>query len=1581
MVLAVVLIPLAVLVILYSGWGQEAVRTRLLPALGSAGLRIELASFHLGFPLDLRLGGLRITSAGQEMVRADSVAVDIALLPLLRGTAHIGSGSLTGARYVMGAPDSALYMVINADSLLLSDASVRLRDMHITLADGAIRHGGVDMTINPDTAAADTAAAEPATMLIDVRRLALEDFTYTMRLMPVIDSLGANIGYGELRGGVIDLAGQSVTLRRFGGSRLDVAYIAPDSAAIAATPVGPESTDTTAAPWTVAIDSLAFTDSRALYTTRGIKPLPGLDFGYIAVDSLDIHVHEFYNRQATVRVPLQVSGTERCGVRLDASGLLDISEAGISFKDFNVSTPLGTSLSFGGMLGTGDMTTDPRVPLALKLDGEVSPADGRLMFPAFTPYLAAIPSHGRLKATVDVSGTSGALDINTLKLTINSVAQLRASGRLTDVMNPDRMGGNVKLGGRLVDINPMLASVLDPATAKTLHVPLTTFDGAVNMASGNISGRLKGVTEGGSVNLVGSWQSRGPDYKADLTLNRFPVRAFMPLLGVGNVTARLTADGHGLNPFSEAMRLDAALDVTQAQYQGYDYSGITARAHVADGQGALTVDSSNPNALASVKAAGNLAGGTYSWQAEVDGRHVDLHALGLSPETATLSVQVKAEMEFTPKPQQIAAKVDLASLTYTNKVGSTDISNVTARLNANDSVTNLSVHNRDFYAFMSSDNSIQGLMACADSVSAVIADEVAARTIDVARLQRAMPQFSLDVSAGPDNALTDMLSESRTSWEHLHLTASNDSTVQLEAKVLQLTSGTMRMDTVSFNMAQFRQSLLFGGAIDNRPGTLDEWAHVKLNGYLSHNQLGMQLSQRNIRGKQGYLLGLRAELSDSTATLHVYPTDPTIAYKSWTVNDDNFISWSFAHKHLDADLRMEGNGSSLALLTEHREGDYSHQEELVLRLGNVHLSDWISLNPFMPPVSGDLSADLRVSKEGESVNGSGTVTLSDFYYDRRRVGTLGADLKVTTDMAGRIRANADLSVDGVKTITLAGALNDSVSGSPLALDLSMIHFPLTAANPFIPATVGSLRGTLNGQMNISGDAADPKIDGWLQFDSTAMKVAMTGTWYPFSNVKVPVEANVVRFNGFGIRGVNDNPLTVDGTVDIRSMANPSVNLALKATNFQIVNTSRAARGADIYGKGFMSLQSTVKGNMDYMAVTAALTVLSGTNITYVMPEAANAITEQANSDMVHFVNFTDTAAVQTADSLITQEMAMRLDASLTIEQGAAISVDLSADGKNKVRLQPDGTIDMTMAPFSEPRVVGRLNIPKGFARYTPPFMSEKLFNFKEDSYISFNGDMMNPLLNIHAVDVIRANVTQSGQNSRLVDFDVLLDVTGTLNNMKVSFDLTTDDDITVANELQSMSADQRANQAMNMLLYNVYTGPGTKGDAALGGNPLYSFLASQLNTWAANNIKGVDLSFGVDQYDKTYNGSTSQTTSYSYQVSKSLFNDRFMIVVGGNYSTDANVDENFSQNLIKDISFEYFLNSAQTMYVRIFRHTGYESILEGEITQTGVGFVFKRKLTTLRRLFRRRHRRHTAQDAPAQVPAANVPDTTKTDNR
>lgn len=1557
--MAALLLVCAALTLLYSPWSQDLLCRYINATMSEGDMRVSVESFRLHFPLDIEAQGVRLEMPGPQTIEAARLTASVKLLPLLEGRADISGATLGGARLSIGAPDSAMYMDINADSIALTDAAVALKTMNIEVNDGLIARGGVSLDLNPVPAATDTATAEPSEMKICIRRMRLTDFAYRMRMLPTIDSLGAKIPEGVMCGGLIDMKSQTIRVGSFTGAGLQVSYIAPDSATVAATPEIPAS-ETTSAPWTVRLDTVGFSDCRALYTTRGVTPVPGLDFGYIEADSLTLGVSRFYNRAEQVRVPLTLSGTERCGVRLNATGTLDIDSVGTAFRDFVITTANQTDLRVSGLLGMGDMTTDPATVLSLDADGYVSTADLRLMFPAAVPFLAGLPPGGRLYAEADIKGTAGDLAVDNLALAVNGCVKLKAKGNLQNVFDPARMGGNLTLSGALIDLNPIKNSILEPATAREVNIPYTTLDGAVTMRGGTFDGRLRAVTGKGNISLKGRWNGTAEAYAVDLTTDRFPVNAFMPNLGAGSVTASLDATGRGLDFFSSKTMLDATLDVKDAEYRGHSYGGVSGHVSLEGGMADINVESTDPDALFGLTATGNLDGATYAWEADLSGVHADLKALGLSPTQTTVDGHLSAEASVTPREGVIAARLVVHDLTYTDSIGHIDLNNITARLNADDSTTNLSVHNRDLYAFLSSDAPLDTIMARMARLTPVIDDEIARRTVDIERLQRTLPPFVLDVNAGPNNFITDIMGETKTGFSSMSMTAANDSSLSFNARVLEFKTETMRLDTIGLDIAQYGPRMVLAAKVDNRPGTFDEWAHVRLDGYMADNRLGMTVTQQNIAGKTGYDVGLDVRLNDSTLVLSVDPTDPTIAYQPWTVNEDNYIKWSFAHKHIDANLHMHGAGSSLAIYTNHIEGQDDHQEELVVDISDIKIADWIKLNPFAPPMDGLLSANLKVSAEGKDINGAGTVSLTDFMYDRQRVGTIGADLKVSTDLGGRIRARADVSIDSVRTITLAGALNDSTAGSPLALDFSMIHFPLTAVNPFLPAGVAKLSGTLNGSMDVTGSAGKLGLDGWLRFDSAEVKMIMTGTTYPISGVDIPVIENMVTFKDFAISGVNGNPLALNGTVDLHEVTSPAVELNLTADNFLICDTKKATRGASVYGRGLIDLDASVSGNMKFMRVKAALSVLPGTNITYVMPGAEAAIQSRSTADLVKFVNFADTAAMAAADSITDGALAMLMQASLTVENGSTVSVDLSSDGHNKVRLMPEGTVNMTMLPFSDPRLTGRININSGFARYTPPFMSEKLFNFQEGSYVAFNGDILNPTLNIHAVDVIKANVTQSGQNSRLVNFDVSLAVTGTLNDMNVVFDLSTDDDVTVANELRSMSPQQRANQAMNMLLYNVYTGPGTTGNANLSGNALYSFLTSQLNSWAARTIKGVDLSFGVDQYDRTFNGSTSTTTSYSYQVSKSLFNDRFKIVVGGNYSTDANADENFSQNLIKDISFEYFLNDARTMYLRLFRHTGYESILEGEITRTGVGFVYRRKLTSLRDLFRRERQENPA---------------------
>lgn len=1530
------LLVTALVMLLYSPWAQEQMRQAALKMVNSQpGTELRLDKLSLRLPMRLNVEGLMMAQGGDTLVAVSKAEANVSLLPLLIGEVGVNHLSVNDLHYQMGNADSLMMMVIKADTVDIKPATVRLSPMKLAIDDGRLSHAVVSLVMKPDTVTAPKSENQ-MDMSIDITRLRLDDFTYRMSMQPMIDSLGATIGQGELLDGRIDLKGQTITLKDFTGSRLQAAYIAAPATEAAEPEPAPVDTAQTA-PWTIKIDNIDFSQSQALYTTRGYVPQPGLDFGYIQVSDLSLQVKDFYNQQADITLPLKLHGTERCGVTLDATGTFAMADGKMLFENFDIATG-ASALKANGFMGIGDMAS---APVALSASGSLGMADVRLMFPIAKPYLLGFKDDA-IDLRLGLSGSMADLGIDTAEIGINRVVKMRAHGRIANMMEPNLLSGRLDIDGSVGNANSAFAPLL---AGTGMAIPPLTLDGRVLMDRGAIDGKLTAATMQGTLALDAKYNGNVESYDIKLKTNKFPVQAFMPKMGVGRVTANVNAKGHGFDLFSDKTTADVSVDAPQVEYGGYEYTGITMDAHLSGGDGKVNAAVKTRDVDVNLAAAGNLSGQTYDWTASLNGEHIDLKAIKITEDKADLALSLDAKASLSSDFKDMQATATLRDLTFDTPTSTYALSDVLAHFATSDTLTSFLLTNRDLHARAELPHSLDSIMVRVGKLTALLDQQMAERQLHVDTLQKVMPRFAFDLEAGSNNLINDILKEKMMQVGRVSLTADNDSTLSLRGQAMQITRGDMRIDTAALAITQRADRLNLIFTVDNRPGNLDEFAHLRLNGIFNTNQLALRASQKNSQGATGYDLGAIVALqADSTVNARVFPLSPTIGYKPWQVNFDNYITYHIPTKRIDANLRMTGEKSSLALYTEPSAD--STYNDVVLKIDDLRLQDWLAINPFAPEISGDLSADVRLGwAGGNDIKGNGTIELADLYYNRERVGTFGIDMDVSTNTAGMVRAKADLTVDGVKTATIAGNLNDSTTLSPFNLDFSLIKFPLAVANPFLPEGTGRLTGTLNGEMLISGNSGQPILNGEIYFENAALKLDMTNTSYAFSEVHIPVKDNLVQFNDFAVMGANENPLRLNGQVDLKSVSSPTFDLNLNAKNMMVVNTRSASHGASLYGKGYIDLDATAKGNMRFMSVKANLAVLSGTNVTYNLSFNQSAMQSPAETDMVKFVNFTDTAMVARADSIAQEKMTMMLNAQLTIQSGVTVVVDLPTSARDKVQVQPQGTVNYTQMPLGDGRLTGRIDINSGFARYTLPVVgSEKEFTIDPESYIAFNGDMLNPILNLKAVDEVRANVTQTGQNSRLIDFDIILDVTGTLETMNVKFDLETNDDLTVANELQSMTAEQRANQAMNLLLYNMYTGPGTKGSANLGGNPLFSFLESQVNNWAANNIKGVDLQFGIDQYNQTTNGATSQTMTYSYQVSKTLFNDRFKIVVGGNYSSNADAEENLSQNLINDISFEYYLNDKQTMLVKLFRHTGYESILEGEITQTGVGFVYRRKI-------------------------------------
>lgn len=1564
-VAAVVALLLLVPVALYVPFVQDFVKDIAVREVSKAtGYDISVERIRLRWPLRLSVDdALIVEQTGDTMLMAQRLDLGVGLRPLFRGDVEIDYARLDSARYQLGNADSLMWLRASVDHFEMEASRLKMNlervDLDRALLDGA----RINLAMRPDTAVnADTAASKLA-MVIRARDIELRRVDYTMTMLPTIDTLRASVPSARLSDGLVDLGRRRVNARLLRVDSVAATYLTPSAAWLKAHPVAvaPETAPTPdSLMWTVTADSLRLTATDLLYAVSGARPAPGLDMNYLRARYVTVDVDSFSNRGPSVGLTLRrLLAEERCGLRVDASGRFDMADGQISASGFRIFTDAST-IGFDADMGLTEGADMAAMPLRLKADARIGLSDVVRAFPALGPTVRSLPAPNELSLRADVAGTMADMTLRRLDAAYPGLLKLAVSGRVRNITDFNRMAGKLTVDGEARGLNRVKTKFLAASTASEFNIPeLMTVKGTVDYRPAAVDGDITLTANSGRIAAKGRWERRAEGYMARLTATDFPVDAFVTKPGIGSVTARVDLSGHGYNPLKPSTQMKVDIDIDRIVYNSKSYGDITLLADLGGRRAAGRLHSGIDVADLDADFDATLGDSAWSWDVDGDIRHLDLMALGLSKEANAGTMMLATTGVYNPLTRAVDGRVSVDRLTWLTGTTTLCADSTVADVAVDAAGIRARVAQGDLLAVASTKCPLESIMPRIDATMLLVDRLVKAKKINIDSLQRALPPMSLSLEAGRNNIVSEYLAGADNrgpQFRQLALTASTDSLINIIGKVTGFSTGSTRLDTIRLTAVQHGGFLVYNAQVSNAPGTMDDFARVTLNGYLGENRLGALLRQSNIKGESGYRIGLGVTTSDSVATLRLVPYNPMIAYRQWEVNDSNYVSYNFVTRQISADLRLHNDKSSVAVATLPPSGDATMPgQDISVKLNDVLLQDWMSVNPFATPMTGSISADLLFHWDRENLTGRGNVSLADMTYNRQRVGNFDLDIDMANDpLTGHITADMALMVDSVKTVTIKGILNDSTTNEPFNLDLSMIHFPLKTANAFLPPGTAKLEGTLNGSLLIKGNAEKPFFDGWLAFDSATVTPTILGTQLKLSESRITVDSCIARFNDFTVTGCNDNPLKLNGTVDLRNLANASYDLSLKADNMMIVNSQRP-RGANIYGKAYISLDATARGNMKLMMLNADASLLAGTNATYLMTSAGTQIPGAASADdIVKFVQFNDSTGMA-ADSIIAEGMTMIINAALSIEQGTTLNVDLSASGQNKVSIQGYGDFDYSMTPANaDGRLTGRFTIDKGFVRYTPPMMSEKLFDFNQGSYVNFTGNIMNPTLNVSAVDKVKANVTRSGEDSRLVTFDITASVTNTLENLNVAFDMSTVDDIGVENELRSMSPEQRANQAMNLLLYNVYTGPGsTVGKASLNGNPLFSYLESQINSWAANNIKGVDLSFGIKQYDRTRDGATSTATSYSYRISKSFLNDRIKIVVGGNYTTDASADENFAENLLNDISFEYMLNKSGSMYIRLFRTTGYESILEGEVTQTGVGFVLRRKIDSLRHLFRR----------------------------
>ena len=147
-----------------------------------------------------------------------------------------------------------------------------------------------------------------------------------------------------------------------------------------------------------------------------------------------------------------------------------------------------------------------------------------------------------------------------------------------------------------------------------------------------------------------------------------------------------------------------------------------------------------------------------------------------------------------------------------------------------------------------------------------------------------------------------------------------------------------------------------------------------------------------------------------------------------------------------------------------------------------------------------------------------------------------------------------------------------------------------------------------------------------------------------------------------------------------------------------------------------------------------------------------------------------------------------------------------------------------------------------------------------------------------------------------------------------------------------------------MLIAGAYIG----GENSLSvSTALTSFLDTQINNFVGNAVNNsVDINVGITDLQDAATGDSYK--NYSFSFTKRFWNDRLKVVIGGEVSDNAHANTN--ESFINNVSLEWKISNSGNRYLRLFYDKNYESILEGEITEAGVGYMYKRKLNNLNEL-------------------------------
>ena len=1124
-------------------------------------------------------------------------------------------------------------------------------------------------------------------------------------------------------------------------------------------------------------------------------------------------------------------------------------------------------------------------------------------------------------------------------------------GTIDNVMEFSRMKADLQLEGTSKKLNFMTA-LIDPEMSNTIRIPDgITLNGKLTADGTNYATDLTLNEAGGNIKLVGSakipldakgdFETDRIFYDTDIDIRNMNLHHFLPKDSIYMLTADIKASGYGTDFFSPESRLNADASIERLQYGSWDLDNLMASATLFNGRGQFDIVGNNQILDGCIGA--ELLLNTHKIEGTISGdfTKADLYQMRLVKNPLSIgtngSLKVSSDMKDT---HYISGRLNDVYVKDGQKTYTPG--DVGILLKTNPDTTYARMQSGDFILKLDATGGYQRLLSQFTTLSDSIAGQFEDKVINQPAIKALLPVMKVHLESKRNNPVANFLRATGTDFKELtlDLTTSPETGINGQGHIFSLNYDSIQIDTVRLSLIHKGDRLTYQGQICNNKKNPQFVFNALFDGHVHEHGALAGLRYFDGKGRMGVRIGATAEMEDNGLRFRLLPDRPTLGYKEFNLNKDNYIFLS-SNKKIQAKVDLiSDEETGLKIYTEHQ--DSTMLQDLTVSLHRIDLGELTSVIPYLPRITGKLDGDYHILQDrNEHISVASDMAVASMTYEGAPIGNLSTELVYLQNENDTHAIEARLLLDDEEFGLLSGTYQNKGEGI-IDATFDMTRMPLSLVNGFAPDQIFGLDGYAEGSVTVRGTTRHPDINGEMFVEDAHLVSIPYGIRMRFDNDPIRIIGSKLMLENFGIYAYNDEPLNMMGSIDFSDLDHILMDLRVRARNLLLVNTKQEKKSI-AWGKAFVNVGARIQGPLDMLNVRGRLDVLGSTDLTYMLLDSPLSADNRLD-ELVQFTDFSDSTK-----TVITrpQPTGMNVNLIIGVSEGAHIVCNLNPEQTNYADLTGGGDLRMKY-DYEGLNLTGRYTLTSGEMKYSLPVIPLKTFNIKNGSYVEFTGDPMNPRLNITATERTKATVGDDTGVGRSVLFDCGVIITKTLNDMGVQFIIEAPEDYAVNTDLASMSAEERGKIAVTMLTTGMYIADGNTGGFSMN-NALSSFLQSEINNIAGSALKTIDLSVGVDN---STDATGASHTDYSFKFAKRFFDNRLRVEIGGVVSSGSNAAMGQKQSFFDNVTMEYRLNQNGTQNLKMFYKQNVYDWLEGYTSEYGIGFVWRRKLDNFWDIFR-----------------------------